>query len=273
MVYFFFLFFAGLAGGFLGGLLGIGSGILFILVLPMALQMVGVPEGELAQYIIANSLFATFFSSLSANYVLIKRNMFYLREVAIIGGFSILTAVMVLKMVVNTSWYTKDVFDVVVIFLMIYLLIRTLLSARKPLGDGNTKKKSGLLLSVVGLASGTIAPLSGLGGGSVLIPILNSLLKLGVKRANAISLGVIGITSLVLTVVNLFENPAYTYDYYSAGYIVFPIAIALSLGVVVGSPFGVTTSRKLSPQLISYVFSAFLLLIIIRKIIEVNHLS
>jgi uncharacterized membrane protein YfcA len=272
MSYFIFLFFTGLAGGFLGGLLGIGGGLLFIVILPIALQQVGVPEAELAQYIIANSLFATFFSSLTANYIYIKRKTFHLREVMIIGVFSIITSVVMLKTVVNTSWYSKDVFDNIIIILLMYLLLRTFLNARKAVVEDKDTRKSTVLLSLVGLAGGTVAPLSGLGGGIVLIPILNSFLKYDVKKANAISLGVIGVTSSFITIFNLIETPKYDYDYYNAGYIVFPIAIALSLGVIIGSPYGISTSRKVSSQAISYVFSCLLVLIIIRKVMEANNL-
>lgn len=63
----FLLSLAGLAGGFIAGLLGIGGGMVFIIVLPFALLERSVPESEMVPYTIAHSLFGIFFASLSGN--------------------------------------------------------------------------------------------------------------------------------------------------------------------------------------------------------------
>ena len=129
MVYYFFLFISGLIGGFLGGLLGIGGGIIYIVVIPVALSGIGVPRDEIVQYTIANSVFASFFSSLSANVILIKNQVFYVREVLIMGCIGIVASLLLLQYVVNTSWYSKDTFNLVIVVLLLYMLLKTILNA------------------------------------------------------------------------------------------------------------------------------------------------
>ena len=270
-MYYLSLFLTGIIGGALGGLLGIGGGIIFVLVLPISLQAVGVPQNELAQFTIANSLFATFFSSLSVNYTLIKDKKVYPRQVFTIGICAALTSLAVLKWVVNTTWYSPLIFNWVLIVMLSYMLARTFLLARRPDADTDPNSLTSKTLGFVGLISGFVSPLSGLGGGVVVIPLLNSWLRVSMKVANGISLGAIGIVSLSSTLFNLTAKT--DFSYYNQGYIVFPIAIALSLGVMVGSPQGVKLSKKLPTHIISYTFAALMAVILFKKILEILSLS
>jgi uncharacterized membrane protein YfcA len=150
------------------------------------------------------------------------------------------------------------------------MLFTTLRSAKKvfvfPL---NALKK--WKLGLVGMAGGSIAALSGLGGGIVIIPILNSFMKIDIRKASSISSGVIMVTALMMTIYNLFEQPAHDLKAYNLGYIIFPIALTLSLGVVLASPFGVKIGRRLSSSTISYIYAGFLIIVILKKIAELFH--
>ena len=269
MVYYFFLFISGLIGGFLGGLLGIGGGIIYIVVIPVALSGIGVPRDEIVQYTIANSVFASFFSSLSANVILIKNQVFYVREVLIMGCIGIVASLLLLQYVVNTSWYSKDTFNLVIVVLLLYMLLKTILNASNGKAE-KTKEHSkfDLKLGLAGLAGGAVSALSGLGGGVVIIPILHTIFNMDIRKANAISLGVIGVTSFMMTIFSMLENVKSPTVLYHTGYIIFPVALSLAAGVVIASPFGVKASKMISSQLLAYLFSFFLALVIIRKIIE-----
>jgi uncharacterized protein len=263
---FFYLFLAGLAGGFLAGLVGIGGGIVYIFVIPFALYFLGVPTELTAQLTIANSIFAILFASTSANYTLVKMKNFYPRPVVIIAASSVLASIATLKFVVNTTWYDVQKFTVVVILLLVYILILTIWNAKKgyqfPLS-----KISFLKYSLVGLASGVVASVSGLGGGIVIIPILNSLYKADIKESSSVSSGVIMITSLAMTSYNFTEDLP-LWQYYNVGYILLPVGAALAAGVILSSPYGVKTAAKLSQKNISYIYATVLSIVIIKKITE-----
>lgn len=262
------LFIIGLLGGFLAGLLGIGGGALYVLILPYLLLDMGFPKDEIVQYTVANSLFGTMFAALAGNLTLLKRNEFYWKEVLIIGGFGTICSILILRFVVNTEFYQRDQFNLIVIILMIYIAIITIIQSKKPIGGAYEKRASNALLGGIGLCAGAVSALSGLGGGTTIIPVLNSGLKVSMHKAKAISLGVIFITSLSLSVSSLLEAPMNDYANQNTGYIVWPLAIAVSIGVVIGSPFGVIVARRLSNRVISYIFVFFVLVVIVDKLIQ-----
>ena len=257
-----YLALAGLVGGFLSGLLGIGGGILYIIILPIALTGLGVPENELVQYTIANSLFGTLIASLSGTYSLFRQGEFYLKEVLILGVASVLTGLLSLEFIVNTPFYSQRAFNIIVILVLAFIFVKTIMRAkREPAYDENHPRKN-LLLAASGSGGGLIASLSGLGGGAIIVPMLNIGMRMDIKMAKSISLGVIVLSSLSMTIFNTFEKPVYDVNYYNTGYLVWPVMLALSVGVLIGSPFGVVTARRWPAHIISYIFSVFILIVI-----------
>jgi uncharacterized protein len=269
---FLYLFISGLLGGFIAGLVGIGGGVVYVLIIPIALHFIGAPIAEIPQYTIANSFFAILFASASANFMLVKHKMFFAKEVLIVSILAIVVSHLAIEFIVNTIWYSIELFNVILIILLLYMLYSTLLTAKKvyvtPLSGLNKWK-----LSITGAAGGFIAALSGMGGGIIIIPVLNSIMKVDIKKASSISSGVIMLTAFTITLHNLFEKPIYDFRFYSAGYIVFPIALSLSLGVIFASPFGVQVGRKLSSTTISYIYASFLIIVILKKAIELIKFS
>jgi uncharacterized protein len=266
--YFLLLILAGLTGGFLGGLLGIGGGVIFIMFIPHALQIIGVPESEIVQYTIANSIFAIFFSSASSTYYLLRANTFYRKEVLYLGISAVLSSVLILNTFVNTPFYSKRDFNIIVIILLFLILVKTFFTKTDFKLKDREKVYSPLYLIIAGLFAGAISSLTGLGGGVIMVPLLHSFMKLNIYKSNAVSHGVICMTSFSMTINSLFETPETNFSYYSSGYIIFPVAVALSIGVVVASPYGVKASKKLSPVNLRYLFSIFVVFLIVKKLLE-----
>lgn len=262
------LFLMGLTGGFLAGLIGIGGGVMYVLVLPYLLNQMGFPSNEIVQLTIANSIFGTMFAAMAGNIALWKRGEFYWKEVLIIGSFGTLISLLVLYFFVNTGAYQKTEFNIIVIVLMVFIIWRTLNQVKVTRIDGE-EKPSGLLgYGLIGSSAGAVAALSGLGGGTVIIPILNTGLNMTMQKAKSISLGVIFITSLSLTIMNMLSVTSFGALNKTTGYIVWPLALILSLGVVIASPFGVSIARKLSSKTISYIFVVFVMVVIADKLIQ-----
>ena len=57
----------GLIGGIQAGLLGVGGGLIYILILEIFLDQLGIPTTEIHQFVIANSILAVFFGTLSSS--------------------------------------------------------------------------------------------------------------------------------------------------------------------------------------------------------------
>ena len=60
-----------------------------------------------------------------------------------------------------------------------------------------------------GIAGGTIASLSGLGGGVIMVPVFNTIIGVDMKTARSISLGVITITAFFMSLNNVVESDQY----------------------------------------------------------------
>ncbi|WKN45992.1 sulfite exporter TauE/SafE family protein [Tunicatimonas pelagia] len=265
---YFWIALAGLGGGFLAGFLGIGGGVIYILILPIALEYVGIPTTEMAQYVIANSIFGTAAAALFGSITLISNKDFYWKEVALVGLFAIAASYLLLFTFVNTPLYSKQFFNgAVIIFLSLIVLI-TYLQNRTTLMFNRPVRNERAWYIFTGSVAGAFSALSGLGGGTITVPLLHSGLRMDIKRAKSISLGVIFIASLAITVFNVIDQPAHPVDLGRIGYIIFPVSIPLSLGVLVGSPLGVWVANKISSRTISYIFVGFLILVILRKTIE-----
>ncbi len=257
---------AGCVGGFLAGFLGIGGGIIYLLVFPFFLNRLGIPAGQLVQYTIANSIFGILFASLSGVVALIKTRRFYLRETLFIGSAGIVLAMLLLQTVVHTTWYSVEAFNVVVILLLSFLLYNTLRNANRKQRFVRERPARPLHMLLTGCASGAVAALSGLGGGVVVIPILNSLFRMNIKKAKSISLGVIGITSFAMTIYHLAGAPqTVATSTFTLGYIAFAMVLPVVLGVVLMAPVGVKLSKRTPSYLISYIFALFIVIVIVRK--------
>lgn len=257
----------GLIGGFLAGLLGIGGGVIYVLALPYLLINMGFPQEEIVSYTIANSIVGNLFASLSVNVSNIRNNKFPYKEVLCVGSFAALSSILLTKFFVNEGEYSQTAFNLAIIGLMMLSIFSTLRQNLKT-SQSSEKRMSGPTAATTGAASGAIAALSGLGGGVVIVPIMNSVFKMDMFKAKAVSMGVIFITALSLTIVNLIERPLIDYENQSIGYIVLPLAIIISLGVAVGSVFGVKVAQRLSNRAISLIFVVFLIIVMIDKAIQ-----
>jgi len=264
---FILLVLAGLVGGFLSGLIGVGGGTIYIFLLPVLLTQIGVPEDELSQYTIANSLFAIVFAALSANITNGRKGNFYWKEVVRIALPCTIIAALMTIFVVHRSWFSLTVFNSIVLILFTYMLIQILYSSRKeingPLPYIPLYKSVG-----IGIISGALSAVSGLGGGIVTVPMLNSFCHVDIRKASSISLGVIMPTAIVSGIVNITAEPVHPVNWYSAGYIVFPVVLILSAGVIITSPLGVKAAQKMPGKYISYIYAVFLLLVVVTKAYE-----
>jgi uncharacterized membrane protein YfcA len=255
----------GFAGGILTGLLGIGSGIIYVFILPFALRHHEVTQDVMAQYTIANSFFGMVMASLSANITNYLHKDIYWRDSLWVSIPAALASMILLKTVVIKPWYSFQVFSLLLIGFLIFILISYHLK------KGTLEIRSSFsrkMLSISGLISGSLSALTGLGGGGVLIPILAFKNRMDIKRAKSISLVMIFAISLSLTLLNLCAVPLKSYTPFQMGYVFFPVAIPMSLGVLLGSPAGVKLSHKLSSRAISIIFSIVLSIVIIEKLVQ-----
>jgi uncharacterized membrane protein YfcA len=257
------LFLLGGLGGLLAGLLGIGGGVIYVLIFNYYLTKYGIPNELIVPSIIANSMFAILFAGLSGTYKQWKNKNFYPNEMFVAGLAASVSSIFFSYVISKGTWYTKESFSIFFISLLILIALR-IFTQRKKQEIENTKTPSILSLSITGLISGTIAAFSGIGGGVIIVPILTDIIKIPIKKATSISLGVISIMALFTSIYNGTLSAA------SAGMgslLIFSLAIPVALGSLIASPMGVQLANKLTPSQIRIILFLFLVVVILKMLI------
>jgi len=111
-----------------------------------------------------------------------------------------------------------------------------------------------LILVAIGLITGALGGMMGIGGALILIPSLVYFLGFDQHEAIGTSLAV------MLPPIGLFA----AYNYYKAGQVNLKYALILAVAFMVGSYFTSKIALKIPENLMKKVFSVFLILIAIK---------
>lgn len=263
----FIIFLGGCLGGLLAGLLGVGGGIIFVVILGFYLEKIGVPQEVLVPAILANSLFAIFFSGISGSIKQYLAKNFYPDEIIIVAIPAAIASIGITKLINSGHWYTKERFSIFFILLLGFIAYRILKTRRKEEFDNVAEKGTLGMKVAVGLLTGVISAFSGIGGGVIMIPIFTELMKMNLKKATGISLGMITLMSLITSIYSATAQNANSIQLpYTMGLLVFPIVLPLVIGTVICAPYGVTLSHKLAPATIRMIFFVFITAVMLKMI-------
>ena len=262
-----FLVFLGIIGGLIAGMLGLGGGIFYVLIFPYLMLNRGVPAEAIPQFVIANSLFGIMVASGMSVFSIKKTGVFPLKEIVSIAAASAIAAYFSLNFIVLQPWFSIIIFNIFVILLMVYILLKMYLDLYLIKSeDGKINIPQGMLSG--GLA-GFASALSGLGGGVVIIPLLTMRFRVSLIKAKTISLAMIFVSSLTMTISNLFAQPPVVMESLrTIGYIIPSCIIPITIGVLIGSSLGVKWSTNLKRKYLDLMFMFFVLLVLIEKSIS-----
>lgn len=257
---FILLVFGGIIAGILAGLFGIGGGILFTPILFMVFTSSGLETPT--PWTIATSLFCTFIASISSSIQQRKERNFYWREgllVGFLGSFGVYFG----KMIVTSPHFTKDVF---VSLFSILLIIVAVLFYRRSRSDVTLQITNSSIsvpkAGAAGISGGIIAALAGVGGGIVLVPIMNLIYKLKLTKA-------VSISSLAIVLISLsgwiqyafFSGTHQGLTAYTIGFVDFGSGLPLIIGAFGGGFLGVRIGHTLDQKIIQICFSVLIVII------------
>lgn len=221
-------------------------------------------EGELVKVIIANTLFSKLFAGLSGVIKHIKLNNFYPKTVLTIAVPAVCCTIGTSLLLRNVQ-YSQKTFSILFILILLPLIYNMLVVNKEKKRFNQPFNIKVIFLNMVGVISGTVTALTGLGGGFTIIPLLNSLFNIKIRKVVSISLGVIFFNSSSISLFYLFFAGKIG-EPYTMGMISFILCLPVIIGVVLLAPIGVIISRKLSPFQIRLTFVVFCLLIIAKTI-------
>ena len=250
MIDFFWALAAGLGAGLLGGLLGIGGGIVIMPVLRFGF---GLP----AALSCGTCALAVFCTSLSGGLRHARMGHVHwqtVRPVMIAGGIATAVfSVLFLSLAAHGRWLDLCVGGV---FLLVALrMMAEGFWGRRILVEPPTRprRERSLVSVIIGIVSGLLPGLFGIGTGAILVPAFVWLLKLPIKTA-------IG-SSLVCFSVNAAISAAFKS---AQGFVVFEYAVPVCAGAVCGALIGARLNKGMPPPALKALFGVAFLVVALR---------
>ena len=258
----------GLVAGTLAGLLGIGGGILFTPVLFVVFSRAGIKDPVVLT--IGSSLFCTFIASLGSSVRQYRQQNFFWGEglkVGVLGAVGVTLG----KWVITAPFYSKQVFVIffsVLLFSVAWMFINRGVSA--PESESEHISISSKEAGVAGGLGGFVAALGGIGGGGVMVPILNLFYQKPFKKVVSISsLAIVFISLSGWLQLALAGNNIGTLTYYAWGYVDFGAALPLSMGAMAGGFLGALINLKIERRYLQYGFAALAISMAVKLLTEV----
>ena len=264
---FIILFLFGSFGGFMSGYLGVGGGIIYVPVLDYFLSKY-FHDTELVKAVLANSLFVIMFSAAVASYKQYKLGNLFFKEIlqTLLPG---IVSVVILQILINRgTWYSRDVFLYFFLTMLLFVVFKMFLSKPKAIIAESTKADN-YKYNITGAFAGIVTAMSGLGGGVIMTPVFTEWMKLDIKKASAISTGVILGFAIVIGILNLNAVPQNYVNNFQFGYILLPIALPLIIGTFLFAQMGVKTAQKSKSQTIRIIFASFASIVLLKVIYEI----
>ncbi len=258
------LFFFGLVGGFLSGLLGVGGGIIFVPILTYYLKNMGVDDAELVKYVLANSFATIFFAGIISTYKQKKIKSFYPRQIVMTAALAMVSSYAMSYMIASASWYSKRAFGIFFLGLLVLTLIRFLIKTKHdPIP---VKESHSLKYLVTGFFTGIVTALSGLGGGVIMIPLFTQYVKISIKDASAISIGTIPLIIVPILLNYGAATPVEFYSDYQFGYLLPSLFFPMVAGLLFAAPFGVGLAQKTADKTLKIIFAALIIIVIFNTV-------
>lgn len=264
---FIILFFLGSIGAFLSGFLGVGGGIVYIPILDYFLGKLGLSDDNLVKAILANSLFTIIFSGSVSSYKQYRIGNFYPKEILFTAATGAVTAVLMTMLIKSGTWYSKSVFNYVFATMLLVIAVRMFLLSNPSYTE--EKKVKPISYYITGFFAGIITAMSGLGGGVVMTPTFTDVFKINIKKASAISNGVIPLFAIAVGVLNLSTPATQQVSDWQVGFIVFPVVIPMVLSTFLFAPLGVITAQKANQKVIRMVFATFVSIVFVKTLLAI----
>lgn len=256
------LIFAGLLGGFLAGMLGVGGGIVFVPVIQQILFHHQITEGNV-YYTLSNSLVIVFAVGIRGTIKQLKLKNTHLPSAVATGISASISSMLLTFLIFKYELNNQQLFNYIFAVILIFTTIRMLLSKGEDNNQLNIPKITKFIPA--GLFAGVVTSLSGLGGGVVMVPYFNKILKLPIKFATGLSLSVIPIIALPLIVFYSIINPVQlVHSKYQTGFLVWPLLVPIILSAMLSSGYGVKFAQTLRPKTLSTIFITFVILTLVK---------
>jgi uncharacterized membrane protein YfcA len=256
----------GFLGGFMAGMLGVGGGIIFVPVFREIVHLHPV-EADKVPYILSNSLLIIFFVGISGTikqYKIGNTNL----KLAVITGLAAIASSLSISWILHYFKLTNQK-----VFNYIYASLLIFTATRMWMGRNKTKNEDVASLVLpdenkfipAGFFAGIITALTGLGGGVIMVPYFNKILKLPIKFATGLSLTVIPVIAFPLLVFYMVNQPEVpVFEGLQTGFILWPAVMPMLIAASLASPLGIRAAHKMKSETVLTIFLIFILVNLVK---------
>jgi uncharacterized membrane protein YfcA len=257
----------GFAGGFLAGMLGVGGGIVFVPIFQEMVKNHPVQEDRVS-YILANSLVIVFAVGISGTIKQYKLKNTDFRASLVTGIFAVISSLSASFLIKYYHVNDPVLFSYIFVAILVLTAARMLYARNKNNADNEVLRMPALKKFIpAGLFAGLVTGFTGLGGGVLMVPYFNKVLKLPIKFATGLSLSVIPMIALPLLLFYMFNKPLLVLQEYQTGHIVWLIALPIIAAAMLAAPLGVRVAHKLPPKTLTGIFLCFIVITIIKTLL------
>jgi len=244
---------AGIFGGILAGLLGVGGGIVIVPALYFALSLTPMDPGQVMQLSVGTSLATIVFTSVSSSWGHYKKGAIDF-DLLKLWGPSILVGVVlggILGGIVSGL-------ALIAVFATVAALVAADMVLRKGQDSDTPRSFPKTVWAALGVVAGAISAMMGIGGGTVCVPLLNFLgydirRAVGTSAAIGFIIGVPGAITYVLTGLGTPDLPPLSLGYVNLVAAVIIIPLTMTFARV-----GVALAHRIPRRALRLAFGLFL---------------
>jgi len=254
---------AGIFGGILAGLLGVGGGIVIVPALYLALSTAGMDPAITMQVAVGTSLATIVFTSLSSGYGHFKRGAIDM-DLLKLWAPSLLVGVVIGAIL---GGYVSGLI-LVAVFATVAALVALDMIFRKTKDDPTPRGFAKPIWAVLGVVTGGLSAMMGIGGGTIGVPLLNFLgydirRAVGTSAAIGFIIGLPGAVVYALTGLGAEGLPPFSLGYVNLAAAAIIIPLTSSFAHV-----GVKLAHSIPRRALRFAFGIFLMITSLRMLYD-----
>lgn len=254
---------AGVFGGILAGLLGVGGGIVIVPALYLALSTAGMDPAITMQVAVGTSLATIVFTSLSSGYGHFKRGAIDM-DLLKLWAPSLLIGVVIGALL---GGYVSGLI-LVGVFATVAAIVAFDMIFRKTKDDPTPRGFAKPIWAILGVVTGGLSAMMGIGGGTIGVPLLNFLgydirRAVGTSAAIGFIIGLPGAVVYALTGLGAEGLPPFSLGYVNLAAAAIIIPLTSSFAHV-----GVKLAHSIPRRALRFAFGIFLMVTSLRMFID-----